>query len=69
MNGTVFCESLWQIFQQKDIDNELLKKLKFENLSQTKTTIKTYILKFLLAKEEKSFIIKDLNDIWFINNG
>ena len=47
----------------------MLKKLKLENISQTKTTIKTYILKFLLAKEEKSFIIKDLNDIWFINNG
>ncbi len=41
MNGTVLCESLWQIFQQKDIDNELLKKLKLENISQTKTIIKT----------------------------
>lgn len=59
----IYLKQQCKIFQQKDIDNELLKKLKFENLSQTKTTIKTYILKFLLAKEEKSFIIKDLNDI------
>ena len=68
MNDTNIYETLCQIFQQKDIDNKLLKKLKLENLSETKATIKIYILEFLIDSEDKKSIIKDLNDIWFIKD-
>ena len=68
MNDTNIYETLCQIFQQKDIDNKLLKKLKLENLSKAKTTIKIYILEFLIDSEDKKSIIKDLNDIWFIKD-
>ena len=46
----------------------MLKKLKLENLSETKATIKIYILEFLIDSEDKKSIIKDLNDIWFIKD-
>ena len=66
MNSSNILENLCQIFEQKIIDNKLLFQFKSENVSQLKTTLKIYILEFLLDSNDKYAKIEKSNDIWFI---
>ena len=66
MNSSNILENLCQIFEQKIIDNKLLFQFKSENVSQLKTTLKIYILEFLLDSNDKNAKIAKSNDIWFI---
>ena len=68
MNSINIFEKLSQIFKQEKINNELFNTLRVENASKLKTTLKIYILEFLLDKEDKNAGIKESNDIWFIKD-
>ena len=68
MNSSNILENLCQIFEQKIIDNKLLFQFKSENVSQLKTTLKIYILEFLLDNNDKNAQITKSNEIWFIRD-
>ena len=68
MNVDNIYDSLSQIYQRKNFDNQLLNKLKSENLSKSSITIKIYILEFLIDQEDDLSSINNYNDIWFIKD-
>ena len=68
MNSTNIFENLSQIFQRQEINNKLFNELKVENASKLKTTLKIYILEFLLDEKDSNAQIKKSDDIWFIRD-
>ena len=66
MNPADIYQNLCEIFNTREISNELFQKLKKLNKSDFKTTIKLYLLQFLIDKEDKTAVIRNLNDIWFL---
>ena len=66
MNAKNIFQTLCDTFQVNEINCELLKKLEFENVSKFQITIKSYLLQFLLDKEDKKANIIQSSDLWFI---
>lgn len=66
MNTKNIFQTLCDTFQVNEINCELLKKLEFENVSKFQITIKSYLLQFLLDKEDKKANIIQSSDLWFI---
>ena len=66
MNPADIYQNLCEIFNTREISNELFQKLKKINKSDFKTTIKLYLLQFLIDKEDKTAVIRNSNDIWFL---
>lgn len=66
MNPLDIYQNLCEIFNTSEISNELFQKLKKPNKSDFKTTIKLYLLQFLIDKEDKTTVIRNSNDIWFL---
>ena len=68
MNAKNLYEYLCQIFQEKCFSTKLINQLESENITEFKTTIKLYILKFLLNQDDVNHFIQSSNDIWFIKD-
>ena len=68
MNFKNLYEYLCQIFQEKCFSTKLINQLESENITELKTTIKLYILKFLLNQDDVNHFIQSSNDIWFIKD-
>ena len=58
---------LSQIFERNRLDNKLLNKLKLKQVNDKKTTIKIYLLQFLLDPE-KDTSINSQNDLWYMKD-
>ena len=67
MNFQETYQQLNQIFEQKEINNELLAELKNRRIAEIKTTLKIYLLEFLIDPEDKKATIKTEKDFWFYN--
>ena len=65
MNSVDIYQNLCEIFETKEINYELFNRLDRINISEFKTTLKSYLLQFLIDKEDKSAVIKSYNDLWF----
>ena len=66
MNANNIFQTLCDTFQVNEINCEILKKLEFENVFKFQITIKSYLLQFLLDKEDKKANIIQSSDLWFI---
>ena len=68
MNLDETYQQLKQVFEQKEINNDLLNELKKRSIAEIKTTIKIYLLEFLIDPEDKKAVIKNEKDLWIIDD-
>ena len=66
MDSCEIFQKLKQVFDQQDINHELLSKLKQKTVHLNKNTLKIHLLYFLMDKDDKTASIKNPKDLWFI---
>lgn len=66
MDSPDIYQLICEIFKKEKIGYDLMLKLNLKSISDTKTTIKKYLLQFLIDPEDKITHIQNKNDIWFI---
>ena len=66
MDSCEIFQKLKQVFDQQDINHELLSKLKQKTVYLNKNTLKIHLLYFLMDKDDKTASIKNPKDLWFI---
>ena len=67
MNSDDVYERLLETFDHRDINYDLVATIKKKNVSDIKNTIKIYLLQFLLDCDDKTALIKNKDDLWFIS--
>ena len=63
MDSPDIYQFICEIFKEKKINYDLMVKLNQKSTSDTKTTIKIYLLQFLFDQEDKTAHILNKNDI------
>ena len=66
MNFDGICQNFFQIFENKEINYELIEELKQEKISKLKETYKLYLLEFFIDPEIKN-VVNNKSDFWFRN--
>ena len=66
MDSCEIFQKLKQVFDQQDINHELLNKLEQKTVHLNKNTLKIHLLYFLMDKNDKTASIKNPKDLWFI---
>ena len=66
MDSNEIFQKLKKVFDQQDINYELLNNLKRKTVHLNKNTLKVHLLYFLMDKNDKTATIKNPKDLWFI---
>ena len=66
MNFDGICQNFFQMFENKEINYELIEELKQEKISKLKETYKLYLLEFFIDPEIKN-VVNNKSDFWFRN--
>ena len=66
MNFDGICQNFFKIFENKEINYELIEELKQEKISKLKETYKLYLLEFFIDPEIKN-VVNNKSDFWFRN--
>ena len=66
MDSNEIIQKLNKVFEQQEINYELLNKLEQKTVHLNKNTLKVHLLYFLIDKDDKTASIKIQNDLWSI---
>lgn len=66
MNSNDTFQLICELFKKRKINSQLINKLEQKKVSDLKSTVKLYLLKFLIDPDDKTAHIYNKNDLWFI---